>query len=50
MLYSIILNVHVATMTTTKSQLNPTYGSGGDSCQREMILANLNLYIASHPR
>ena len=25
-----ILNPHVATMSPTKFQLNPTYGSGGD--------------------
>ena len=25
-----ILNLHVATMSPTKFQLNPTYGSGGD--------------------
>ena len=24
------LNLHVATMPSTKFQLNPTYGSGGD--------------------
>ena len=25
-----ILNLHVATISPTKFQLNPTYGSGGD--------------------
>ena len=32
-----ILNLHVATMSPTKFQLNPTYGSGGDVEKSERL-------------
>ena len=37
MLYLTILKCHVATITRTKFELNPTYGSGGNGINQNCL-------------